>query len=333
MAELLVLDVGHGNCALILDTGGVTAIDAGQGATLLEVLEALQITKVETLVLSHADADHIGGAIQLLSCREIFVGRVLVNSDPRDNQAWRQLRVCLKDARSRGTSCHGLTRDEGDRLPKGEFAMEILHPSSADGLGTPTGRDTQGRRLSPNSLSGVIRVCHQGRGVALFPGDLDQDGLCRMQEDQLDLQAELLVFPHHGGRPGRADPGPFTAELVSLVRPQRVLFSFDRNRHDNPRPEVIAAVRAARPDAHIACTQLSRRCASEPPRTRPSHLAGLPARGGGAAPNRESNCCCLGSLRISFSEGTSRHSPDLAAHAAFVRAEVASPLCRTSTPS
>jgi len=35
---LAILDVGHGNAAVLLDTGGVIVIDAGKGGIILEVL-------------------------------------------------------------------------------------------------------------------------------------------------------------------------------------------------------------------------------------------------------------------------------------------------------
>jgi hypothetical protein len=36
--SLLILDVGHGNVAVLLDTGGVIVIDAGKGGLIIDVL-------------------------------------------------------------------------------------------------------------------------------------------------------------------------------------------------------------------------------------------------------------------------------------------------------
>ena len=53
-----VLDVGHGNCAVVLDDRTVV-VDAGPGATLLEFLQNEGVTEVEVVLISHADEDHI----------------------------------------------------------------------------------------------------------------------------------------------------------------------------------------------------------------------------------------------------------------------------------
>ena len=60
--NLTILDVGHGNAAVLADTGGVVVIDCGKGGTLLDYLETVGIKKVDVLLISHADSDHIRSA-------------------------------------------------------------------------------------------------------------------------------------------------------------------------------------------------------------------------------------------------------------------------------
>ncbi|MFH2201677.1 MAG: MBL fold metallo-hydrolase, partial [Elusimicrobiota bacterium] len=50
--------MGHGNCAVIVDSGGVVVIDAGPGSGLLEFLTREGITHINTVIISHADTDH-----------------------------------------------------------------------------------------------------------------------------------------------------------------------------------------------------------------------------------------------------------------------------------
>ena len=64
LPNLVVVDVGHGNAAVLRDTGGVVVFDTGKGPALVEFLKHNSITEVEALVLSHADDDHIGYAAQ-----------------------------------------------------------------------------------------------------------------------------------------------------------------------------------------------------------------------------------------------------------------------------
>src|SRR5689334_20557252 len=78
---LAIVDVGHGNCSVLQDSNGTVVIDTGPGTTLLEFLKKEKIEKVDVVLLSHADSDHISGLIQLLACGEFQIGRVRFNSD------------------------------------------------------------------------------------------------------------------------------------------------------------------------------------------------------------------------------------------------------------
>lgn len=65
--KLSILDVGHGNCAVLLSDELVCVFDAGSRSILNEYLEANGVREIEALLISHADADHIAGAIGLLA--------------------------------------------------------------------------------------------------------------------------------------------------------------------------------------------------------------------------------------------------------------------------
>ena len=67
--SLAVLDVGHGNSAVLCDQGVVVVIDTGPGSSLLEYLSERSITHINTVLLSHADQDHIGGLVGVLHNR------------------------------------------------------------------------------------------------------------------------------------------------------------------------------------------------------------------------------------------------------------------------
>lgn len=69
LPELIILDVGHGSCALLRETNSTIVIDCGPNATLIDVLDHLNIRDISTILISHADQDHIGGVIDILSRR------------------------------------------------------------------------------------------------------------------------------------------------------------------------------------------------------------------------------------------------------------------------
>lgn len=217
-----------------------------------------------------------------------------------------------------------LTVAENSLFEHAPVRIEVLAPSTYLAAKGPGSTDRHGRTITTNSISAVVRVSGDGRCLALFPGDIDQVGLDELLSDPgLDVGAETLVFPHHGGRAGTTNVADFSAKLVSAVKPLAVVFSIGRGRHGTPLPEVIAAVRSAAPGARIACTQLSERCAAMAPNAEPTHLTAKFARG------RERAQCCAGTMVISSVEPAGAVAPAAEPHQAFISAHAPSALCRS----
>ncbi len=320
-----ILDVGHGNSAVVTMPGWVAIIDAGPGSALLSFLREQGINTVDEVLISHADEDHIGGLIALLASGEFRVRRVRLNSDAqKDSNIWNDLLIALDAAQRHGQIDFSpvLTVAENGIFDHQPIRLEILGPSTYLAGKGPGSTDRSGRTITTNSVSAVIRVSVDGRSLVLFPGDIDQIGLDELLYDRnLDPFAEVLVFPHHGGRAGQSDVAAFSASISKAVRPQVVVFSIGRGRHATPLPEVIAAVRANIPAARIACTQLSDRCAAALPKNDPTHLNPVFARG------RERSHCCAGSIVISECATVGTVLPTATDHEAFIRANAPNALC------
>ncbi|HVB59923.1 MAG TPA: MBL fold metallo-hydrolase [Ktedonobacteraceae bacterium] len=325
LPELIILDVGHGNCALIRDTEAVTIIDCPPTTILLETLTQLNINSIDQILISHADLDHASGLPALLG--EIVVHEVYINPDAtKKNKAWREIRAALTLAEMKGTVVHtSLTSALSRKIRSGTVEIEILAPSSAVALGGAGGEDLEGRSLTSNAMSVVIRLIHDDSRVALLPGDVDDVGLDNLLRTQRNIEAQILVFPHHGGKARTISDKVFAQKLCELVKPSLVLFSMGRNRFDNPREHIMQGVVSTVPDAHIMCTQLSEKCAAELPTSKIAHFANLPAHG-----SRGSNtCCCGGSISIQINGKQTTYLPPLDLHRQFVmnRNNVPTPLC------
>ncbi|MFY9820530.1 MAG: MBL fold metallo-hydrolase [Thermoanaerobaculia bacterium] len=78
---MTILDVGHGNCAILQDSNGVVVIDAGLGNSLEIYLREQGIRRIDVILISHADQDHLGGLISLLASQAVEIGRVRLNTD------------------------------------------------------------------------------------------------------------------------------------------------------------------------------------------------------------------------------------------------------------
>lgn len=325
MADLTILDVGHGNCAILRDGRGAVIIDAALGETLLELLEQRKITAIDAVLISHADADHIAGLLTLLAQQHIAVMAVFLNTETlRRTALWNAFLIALTDARRRRRIkvYAQLTSESSDHLRRDGIEVQVLSPSPELALvgagGQPPGG---GPVLSANAISAVVRIVVDGTPEVLLPGDLDASGLEYLLAECPEPRARILVFPHHGGRPARVDAVGFAEQLCALVHAEVVIFSIGRGKHATPQPDVIRGVLQARPGAHIACTQLSERCAARLPSALPTHLNERPARG------RVGNACCAGTIELRLGGDAPSYTPIRAGHQNFVEREAPTALC------
>ena len=222
-AEFTLLDVGQGLAAvvqthrhtLVFDTGPrfPSGFDTGK-AVLLPFLRDRGIERVDMLVVSHGDNDHIGGARSLTE--GIPVSRILTSVPGKVTWAER-------DACRRGETW----RWEG-------VDFSLLHPP---------GLSRQGRG---NNDSCVLKVTANGQSV-LLPGDIEAEAERALLASAADLQAQVLVAPHHGSKTSS------TEAFVAAVRPRWVLYPVGyRNRYGFPVAGVAARYRQAGVDGYAS---------------------------------------------------------------------------------
>jgi len=319
MTKIVILDVGHGNCAVVHEDKTCLVIDAGPGTALLEFIREQRIEVVEEMLISHADTDHLKGVITLLDQDDITVKSVRLNSDAaKESKQWDALLCSLDDCRRRGEIQFEVQLVEGFMMRFADVALEVLAPSTYLAGRGPGSRDTAGRRVTTNTISAVVRVRAPDRSV-LLTGDMDELGLNYLLSTGQDLRADVLVFPHHGGHVGDSVSASrnreFANRLLAAVAPSIVVFSISRLRYSNPRSEIVEAVKAE-PSRKIMCTQMSQNCMDEAP-NEDGHLAAVFADG------RESGHCCAGSIVLSAASLV----PSVAAHTEFVRRRAPRALC------
>jgi competence protein ComEC len=219
--RVVVLDVGQGLAvvvatarhALVYDTGPRfnDSVDAG-GRIVAPFLRAAGITRVDALVVSHADSDHSGGALAIL--RTIAVARLL-SSLPADHPV-----VGSVDAGSRAR-CEAGARWEWDGV-----GFQLLHPSQA--------AYADAARKS-NDFSCVLRVQAGGEAL-LLTGDVEALSEAEMlARDAASLRADVVLVPHHGSRTSS------TQAFVDAVAPRVAIVAAGyRNRFGHPRGDVLA---------------------------------------------------------------------------------------------
>lgn len=314
-----IIDVGHGNAAVIRDSDAAIVIDCGPKVDLFEFLKREKIFQVEHVLLSHSDADHIGGLINLVASEEVEVGSVFVNTDSSKTSAlWDDLVFTI--AKSSTQLVPSLTTESYGSQEFGRFCIEVSAPSSYLAAKGPGSTDRKGRLINSNSMSAVIRVLFDGDPVILFAGDIDAVGLSNLLEWQGQIEAPILVFPHHGGHSGTSSSEGFAELICATVDPRRVIFSIGREKHKNPLPEVVQKVLESRAGTYIACTQLSRNCSA----VNLTHLPEYANKYHGHGIERKNSCS--GTITITLPE-LEIHPPNVD-HQAFIVSSVPGAMCK-----
>jgi len=211
--ELWTFDCGACDTALLTTPGsGALLIDAGAGGTHTQAGATLTRAIVSTgsrvlsgVFLTHAHADHtrgLRGVWERLRVEKIWVSPFFERS--------REGRRLARKARGRGLPVRVVSRGSCLRFARQpELRVDVLYPHELETL--PLAR-------SRNDTSLALRVSLRQRSI-LFLGDLEEDGLSRFLSQEGDLQAEVLIAPHHG-RGNRLWP-----VLIERVRPRDVIIS------------------------------------------------------------------------------------------------------------
>ncbi len=317
-----ILDVGHGNSAVIRFQEQVVVIDAGpKSHVLLNFLEKNSIEHVDHVLISHADQDHIAGTMALLN--NFSIGQVYLNSDAQKKSAiWQDLIIILEEKdRLEDIDLSPSLYEKANFIVEGELVIDVLAPSKHLVLAGVGGINRLGNKIKHNSISSVIKISINNNPMILFMGDLDVVGLEELKHHNIDLAADILVYPHHGGLPESGDPAVFVSEICDLVAFKEVIFSNGRGRYDNPRVEVIENVSNKISNVYIACTQISRNCSDDLPSELPIHIENEYSAGA------ELKKCCAGTINIDLDSGCISKDKVLS-HSDFINDHISTPLCR-----
>lgn len=180
-------DVGQGD-AYVLPTGSGSGvlIDAGPDVGAVDrCLDRLGIDVLPMVLVSHLDADHVGGLAGALQGRDVGVVATGTLS-PADTRV-----RAFQGLVQRAGGEHAVLVP-GDRRAEDGVAVEVLAPAPERATAA----------AEANDLSLVVRVTVNGLRI-LFTGDLGAEAEARLVAGT-DLRADVLKVPHHGS--GDADP-------------------------------------------------------------------------------------------------------------------------------
>lgn len=211
------LVVGPTGETMLIDTGGFT----DDGEHVLRYLEEREVDRIDYLVISHNDADHIGGNAAVIEYFETEADGIGAIYDPGVAAATQTYSEYLDAVEAHDVTLYE-TR-EGDTIPFDEVDVQVMGPPEPylkDGV------------RNENNI--VLRLTF-GETSVLLPGDVEQaqEGYL-LEEYGPALNATVLAAGHHGS--STSSSGAF----LDAVAPAAVVISSAyESRYGHPHEAVL----------------------------------------------------------------------------------------------
>ncbi|HEL2110973.1 TPA: DNA internalization-related competence protein ComEC/Rec2 [Streptococcus suis] len=226
--EVTVVDIGQGDSIFLRDMRGRTVLidvggrvdfaakeewqerssQANAERTLIPYLHSRGVDRIDSLVLTHTDTDHVGDVLEV--AKQVQIGRIYVSPGsltvPDFVATLKKINVPVHVVKV------------GDRLPIFDSYLEVLYP---DGTGDGGNNDSivlYGRLLETNFL---------------FTGDLEQ-GELDLIDSYPNLPVDVLKAGHHGSK------GSSYPEFLDHIGAKIALVSAgENNRYKHPHQETL----------------------------------------------------------------------------------------------
>ena len=217
--EVHFIDVGQGDATLVTCGDHAMLIDTGddsKGTAIQNYLQKQKITKLDYLILTHPDADHIGGAPVLLT--KFDISRVFVSNYEKDNKTYQKLIQALDNKRLKA-----LTPKVNSKYTLGTATITILAPGK--------------KYDNPNDAS-IALLLKNGSTSFLFTGDAGEDAEADILKTDISLSADVYKVGHHGSKYSTSK------ELIKAVNPTYAVISCgEGNSYGHPHAETLNTLR------------------------------------------------------------------------------------------
>ncbi|MCA9212063.1 MAG: ComEC/Rec2 family competence protein [Planctomycetales bacterium] len=197
--EVTFISVGHGVSVLLQFPSGRTALyDCGHMGipngcvdSISSVLWHKGIHRIDTVVLSHADADHynaLPGLMERFQLSSVVVTEYMFQSD---SDALAELKRSIDRANVTLQTVHCNQRMFVDPAAR----CDVLHPLPST------------KYSSDNAASIVLHVANNQHSI-LLTGDLERGGLTEVMQ-RVNAKPDVVMVPHHGSR--NSDPERYSS--------------------------------------------------------------------------------------------------------------------------
>ena len=199
------IDVGQGDCSLVVCDGETLLIDAGENGHETEVINYLHLLGIERLdyiIATHQHSDHIGGlpeVIEEFGTDNIIMPRLTKEQTPT-NSTYKAFLEAIKNSDAKV-----IASKVGASYTLGSAVFDIYGPVTDDAEDI-------------NSMSVVTKVTY-GENTFLFTGDAEFDEEDEVVATGADLDCDVYKAGHHGSYTSSGN------ELLNAVTPEICIIS------------------------------------------------------------------------------------------------------------
>lgn len=219
------IDVGQGDCSLVVTDDKTMLIDSGEtenAGDVLDYIKSIGIKRLDVIIASHPHSDHIGAMSSVVD--NIDVGQLLLPSMSKDitpETNW--YAELLRSADSKAVDVNFVKVGESIILSE-NCKVEVLAPvNDYDSL---------------NNYSIVCKLIH-GENSFLFTGDIETAAEYDLVESGADLNVDVFKVPHHGSATSSS------YKLLKTVRPTYAVFTIGSpNSYNHPNKNIYERYKA-----------------------------------------------------------------------------------------
>lgn len=198
------IDVEQGDCTLIESEGSYMLIDAGketESDKITNYLKTQGVKKLDYVIWTHPDADHIGGGADIINTFPI--GKVLMSSKTHTTQTFENLLLAIKENNL------SITLPEiGAAYQLGAASFTIIAPN---------------REYEDNNNSSVGIKLVNGNNSFLFIGDAKEEAIDDILDNSISLKADVYMAGHHGSDTSTSK------ELINAIDPEFAVISVGKD--------------------------------------------------------------------------------------------------------
>ncbi|MBK3494761.1 MBL fold metallo-hydrolase [Viridibacillus sp. YIM B01967] len=204
--DMVIFKIGKADSMLLMAGGKTVLIDSGEdkdGDKVVKYLEENNIDKIDYMILTHFDKDHVGGVDVIIN--SVDVGQIITPNYKRSSKQYREYKNAI-------TANH--------KTPKALINTYTFSAGTAEFTVYPPQKN---KYKEENDYSLVVSVKH-GNNSLLLTADAVEERLDELMGHS-DIEHTFLKVPHHGKFEAN------TLEFFSMVKPQFAVITSARKRN------------------------------------------------------------------------------------------------------